>query len=145
MVKMRDTLRSQGYKPILIPLNSDILCGKGKPFQLHVGNLMMQNLVEGLLSEYNSRTKAGKTRLIHEIVQKLNSERGSRFLAKDLGVWMEVSDDIATSKVSQLFRSRKTAKQTKTEPTTATEKRLRLMQAASTSEGKRARIDEESS
>ena len=148
MMRIRDTIGLQRREAVLIPLNSDILCGKGKPFQLHVGNLMMQNLVEELLGEYSERNKSGKTRLIQEIVQKLKDDRGSRFLSKDQGVWLEVADDVAVAKVSQLFRSRRLVNKSKGVASAGAEKRNRLASSTSESEGKRARhtsSDEEES
>lgn len=131
----RDRLRLHGREPILVPLNTDILSGKGKPFQLHVGNQMMKHLVEEVLQEYNEVDKSGKTRIIQGVVQTLKQTKGCRFLSKDSGAWLEVGDDVATAKVSQLFRARREVSKN-----TKVEKRDRRGHSVLTqSDGKRAR------
>ena len=93
---------------ILLPTRRDVLFGKGKPIQFSPGNQRLSLFVESLFDEYHndSLSKSEKTALLDKIVDYVKS-RGVRFLSKETGVWQEVTDDLARSKVSQLFRSMK--------------------------------------
>jgi hypothetical protein len=91
---------------IEIPRNTDVLLGKGKPIQEHLGNMRLHLLVDQQLPRYDSCSKKEKTELATEIIQMAKASSG-RFLTQESGVWTEVSDDIARQKVSNLFRNRR--------------------------------------
>jgi hypothetical protein len=90
-----------------LPRNHDVLLGKGKPIQEYTGNRRLHGLVDEQLSIYHgfSNSKKEKTALSAEIVKMVQKVSG-RFLSKESGVWIEVSDDIARDKVSHMFRTR---------------------------------------
>lgn len=89
-----------------MPNCKDVLVGKGKPIQLHPGNLFFRQSVEYHLPEFvNANKKADKTHLNRQIV-KLIKNGGGRFLKRDpVGWWEEVTDDEAREKVSKTFGS----------------------------------------
>lgn len=97
-------LRRGETNVIYLPLNSDILFGRGKPIQQTPGNLRLSAIVDSFVSEYHRRNKQEKTALATQIVEMVKSASG-RFLSKNSGIWMVVSDDIAREKVSGLFRT----------------------------------------
>ena len=91
---------------IEFPRNTDVLLGKGKPIQEHLGNMRLHLLVDQQLPRYDSCSKKEKTELATEIIQMVKASAG-RVLTQESGVWTEVSDDIARQKVSNLFRNRR--------------------------------------
>ena len=97
-------LRGGETNVIYLPLNSDILFGRGKPIQQTPGNLRLGAIVDSFVSEYHRRNKQEKTALATQIVELVKSASG-RFLSKNSGIWMVVSDDVAREKVSGLFRT----------------------------------------
>ena len=86
-----------------LPSNNDVLLGKGKPIQEHRGNLKLSLLVDTLVQQYDTKSKSEKTAMAADIVLKVKASKG-RFLTKDSGIWIEVSDDMARDKVSHMFR-----------------------------------------
>jgi hypothetical protein len=90
----------------VLPHTCDVLLGKGKPIQQCTGNRRLHTLVDDHLSLYDGfSNKKEKTALSAEIVKMVQSASG-RFLSKESGVWIKVSDDIAREKVSRTFRTR---------------------------------------
>jgi hypothetical protein len=91
----------------LLPSHSDILFGRGKPVQEHPGNLSLGVLVESLLPQYNEcKGKKQKMHLTQGVVLDIKN-RGGRFVKQVDGVWVEVDDETARSKVSHTFRNKK--------------------------------------
>jgi hypothetical protein len=99
-------LRSFGFfDKVDMPNRNDVLVGKGKPNQLHPGNVRLRHLVELRLADYTVARKSEKTNLTREIVQTIK-DSSARFLKKDHdGWWEEVSDEDAREKVSKTFGS----------------------------------------
>lgn len=101
-------LLARGRAPqssIILPLNSDILFGRGKPIQQTAGNLRLGAIVDSYVTEYHQlSSKQEKTALAAHVVQIVKVASG-RFLSKNSGLWIEVTDDIAREKVSGLFRT----------------------------------------
>ena len=92
---------------IEIPLNQDVLFGKGNVGRTHIGNLRLQFLVEESLDAYNEATdRETKSEMIQHIFKKIQNA-GGRFLSKESGIWIPVTHDLATRKISDLFRSRR--------------------------------------
>lgn len=95
---------------IELPLASDVLLGKGRPIQNHAGNMHLQAVVDEHLDQYHSiQGRLEKTALAALIVRKVKEASG-RFLSKESGIWIEVSDELARNKVSYLFRNRRVAR-----------------------------------
>jgi len=97
-------------KIIELPYQSDILLGRGVPLMKHPGNTMFRNFIQSRVEEYNDlQSKGESTKMTWEIVRILKTQYGARFLKEDdkytnkLG-WVEVSNDVARSKVRIAFR-----------------------------------------
>lgn len=90
---------------IVVPSQSDILFGRGKPFRQHVGNIRLHNLLEEKLHIYMAAKTKEKTILIANLVDEILVE-GGRFLKQDGGPWYEVDLKQAREKVSHGFRTR---------------------------------------
>jgi hypothetical protein len=91
---------------IVLPAHSDVLFGRGKPFQEHIGNMRLVNLLDAHLGRYESARFKEKTNVIAEMVRGIQSKNG-RFLRQEGCVWVVVDDKVAREKVSQAFRTRK--------------------------------------
>eukprot|EP00934_Nitzschia_sp_Nitz4_P002781 Nitzschia sp. Nitz4//scaffold32_size149145//49056//50746//NITZ4_002873-RA/size149145-processed-gene-0.91-mRNA-1//1//CDS//3329548051//2771//frame0 len=104
--KVREQYAKVGKTDLVsLPLRSDILLGRGKPIQQAPGNLRLAAIVDSYVLEYHKLVnKQDKTALASDIVRMVKSV-SARFLTKESGVWMEVTDDIAREKVSGLFRT----------------------------------------
>jgi hypothetical protein len=101
---------ANGAKELIeIPTNNDVLLGKGKPIQEHIGNMRLHLLVEDHFPRYEHTNKKGKTEIAKEVIQLIKSSSG-RFLKIEKGVWVQVPDEIAREKVSHRFvRNRRNA------------------------------------
>jgi hypothetical protein len=90
-----------------IPLNKHVLLGRGKPLQKHVGNMRLINIVDEYIQKYDRcEKKLEKTAMASDLVQNIKSKYDTAFLCKESGVWIEVHDDAAREKVSNLLRAR---------------------------------------
>mmetsp|Transcript_9306 Transcript_9306/g.26579 ORF Transcript_9306/g.26579 Transcript_9306/m.26579 type:complete len:524 (-) Transcript_9306:33-1604(-) len=89
---------------MLYPKANDILLGRGKPFQIHPGNLFLSDFVDKYYSRYQTCRKYEKTTLTIQIVAMVK-QSGSRFVKKDGKFWVCVDDDRAREKVSHTFRN----------------------------------------
>lgn len=100
-------------KLIDLPTRKDVLLGKGKPIQFSSGNQRLSSIIDGYLDQYHEQsTNAEKTALAAKIVQ-LVKKNGVRFLSKESGIWIPVSDDLARDKVSHMFRHQRTKAKSK--------------------------------
>jgi hypothetical protein len=91
---------------IFAPTPNDVLCGRGKPFQEHTGNIDLGGTIEDYNTQYKATKRGSKADICQEIVQRFQS-KGARFLKRldTTGEWEEVSNDEAREKVSQGFRN----------------------------------------
>ena len=112
---------------VVVPSQHDVLFGRGKPIQLHPGNVWLGSIVEDLVPIYYQETsRDGKTAVAQHVVQLIKS-RGGRFLrpynsSTDGGgkggggsggtsnssggcIWVEVNDEKGQEKVCTAFRS----------------------------------------
>jgi hypothetical protein len=87
---------------IEFPLSTDIVLGRGRPYQEHPGNRRLLNTVENYSGSYGESGRQEKVNITRSIVQ-LFKNANSRFLKRhdqpELG-WEEVSDDLARDKTS---------------------------------------------
>jgi hypothetical protein len=97
---------AQNDTSILYPLANDVLLGRGRPFQEFPGNFRMTEIVDAHRDEYESVGKLQKTAISSNVVQLIKESKGGRFLKKDGGCWIEVTDDVARLKVSHGFRTK---------------------------------------
>eukprot|EP00529_Nitzschia_sp_RCC80_P004320 CAMPEP_0113482538 /NCGR_PEP_ID=MMETSP0014_2-20120614/22971_1 /TAXON_ID=2857 /ORGANISM="Nitzschia sp." /LENGTH=934 /DNA_ID=CAMNT_0000376059 /DNA_START=347 /DNA_END=3151 /DNA_ORIENTATION=+ /assembly_acc=CAM_ASM_000159 len=105
--KKRKQQSSEGT--IVLPTRVDVLYGRGKPIQDHVGNLRYHALLEYYHSSYEDAKKFQKKQLANRIVSIVH-EYGGRFLKQDShgAGWVEVDETVACDKVSHAFRTRRT-------------------------------------
>ena len=85
---------------------NDVLFGRGKPFQVHPGNVRLHQLVDERKHVYTMSRRDDKTMIATSIVDLIKRE-GGRFLRQyknDKKKWMEVDDLVARNKVSHALR-----------------------------------------
>jgi hypothetical protein len=92
-----------------LPSREDFLIGRGKPTQFHAGNMRLHVIVDECLPQYEGANRKEKTEISAEAVSQVKAYLG-RFLSQKSGVWIQVADEVAREKVSQLFRSRRKLK-----------------------------------
>lgn len=105
--KVRDSLikRDGVFSGIDTPRRFDVLLGRGKNFQEHLGNQYMRREVEARVEDYQSSSREGKLDLINKVFGDIQSQHG-RFLRRDKDGWfLEVSESVATEKVASSFRT----------------------------------------
>jgi hypothetical protein len=86
------------------PSELDILCSKNRIYKRHRGNREYDAMIDSYLSSYMAATANGKKQevmgITKEIVSKMQTQFGSRFLKPDgNGAWEVTSDAIARDKV----------------------------------------------
>jgi hypothetical protein len=100
-----------GCQRIAYPLSSDILIGRGRPFQDFPGNIWLWGVVDEHRIRHQLSNKHEKTDICKEIV-KLAKVARARFLrrvvddATDDVWWEQVSGEVAHKKVSHVFRTK---------------------------------------
>jgi hypothetical protein len=93
---------------IMVPGPYDVLLGRGKFCQEHIGNVRYRHLVEKYVARYDEAAKDEKTVLSMMIIRMIKESTG-RFLKEDGAAWVEADDSVARTKVSQFFRSARLA------------------------------------
>jgi hypothetical protein len=94
-----------GFKGTDLPNREDVLLGKGKPIQMHMGNVKLRGLVDVHIDEYRATEKGLKRIVILQILESTKANSG-RFLAQDQnGWWQEVSETEAKSKILKTILS----------------------------------------
>jgi hypothetical protein len=95
------------------PLPSDIILGRGKPFQSHHGNQRMLQIVASHKEKYSSEKREKRRAIAEQILDSLLGS-GARFLKRVEGetYWEIVGRKIAFEKVSHVLRSKKRGKGT---------------------------------
>ena len=92
---------------IVTQTSLDILLGRGKPYQEHLGNRVLHKIVDIHATRYHSAPKMQRRKIAKEIVDAL-SFNGASFLQKHgANTWKVVTDEVAKDKVSHCFRSRR--------------------------------------
>jgi hypothetical protein len=90
----------------ITPSNHDILFGRGKQYQDHVGNKRFRAVISMNMPRYGSPTarRHEKTRITYEIVEEFYND-GCRFLKKDANdCWHDVGIAMARHKVAHALR-----------------------------------------
>ena len=92
----------------VVATNSDVLLGRGKPFQDHPGNIGLAKIIEEWQPEFHDAEKFQKTVITWQIVKTIHEEVGGRFLEKDqdTGKWRVCTNEAARAKVAYGFRAR---------------------------------------
>jgi hypothetical protein len=91
-----------------VPLPSDILLGRGKPFQMHPGNQQMLQTIHGNKERYSNAKRQNKRNVAGEVLDGI-LETGARFLKRVEGeeYWEEATRSAALDKVSHAIRSKR--------------------------------------
>jgi hypothetical protein len=89
--------------PIVTPLPSDVLCGRGGGTNHHPGNSNWRSLVSANKRLYLTLPKRQKGLVAKSIVHAVRSQNPpGRFLQRDEhGLWYDIGDDKAWFKTSQ--------------------------------------------
>jgi hypothetical protein len=96
---------------VCIPSRNDVLFGRGKRYQNHVGNQRFRMLIDDCLLTYDKAGKEQKTKIAQEIVGIVHQARG-RFLKDDGAGWAQVTDiHLLRQKVAHAFRGLRSQKQ----------------------------------
>ena len=97
---------------LMIPGPFDVLIGRGKVAQIHIGNVRYLHLIDTHMERYESAERRGEKKEIAAEVTKLVKQSGGRFLDCSDATsdqWYEVQEDIAVEKACTAFRSRRKA------------------------------------
>ncbi|CAJ1932758.1 unnamed protein product [Cylindrotheca closterium] len=85
------------------PMPDDVIFGKS---QRSRGNDLLTHLIKNRAEEYDSLDRGMKVKVVDAIVHRIKSE-GGRFLqpTPEFGGWLEVSNEMARSRISKYFRN----------------------------------------
>jgi hypothetical protein len=98
----------------------DVLCGKGKEAQGHIGNKIYRETIAKHRNRYqNAKFRDEKTRITREIIASIQEHRG-RFLSlnENTSMWYQVRDQYAHDKVSHALRTKDRQKKSQGRNTT---------------------------
>jgi len=101
---------NKGGQRVDVPLENDVLCGRGGSINSHKGNEYFRLLVEKRKRVYlTARFKREKRLIASSIVSEIrNMDPPGRFLTrkggKDTGYWYDIGDEKARDKTSQALR-----------------------------------------
>ncbi|GKY95601.1 hypothetical protein MPSEU_000521400 [Mayamaea pseudoterrestris] len=104
--------RETAVKEYLVPLEEDVLLGRGGRSNHHVGNKRYLAMKEDIQPRYIAASKAEKTAISQELVDRVKSS-GGRFLELDplRNEWFEITEIKARKKASQTLREINTAEE----------------------------------
>ena len=85
------------------PLDTDVLCGRGRAIRIHPGNRVYLQLITKHRTEYMKAVKGWKLDVVKAVVQAIR-DRNGRFLQRQGAVWTDIGDPKAITKTSQAFR-----------------------------------------
>eukprot|EP00980_Cylindrotheca_fusiformis_P003722 scaffold824_cov129-Cylindrotheca_fusiformis.AAC.2 len=91
---------------VFIPGPFDVLLGRQKLCQEHVGNLRYRHLILSCQADYEVASKQEKTVIAERIVKEVH-RKGGHFLTEYFADYVEVSDIVARKKVAHAFRSQR--------------------------------------
>ncbi|CAJ1944497.1 unnamed protein product [Cylindrotheca closterium] len=91
---------------VIIPGRFDVLLGRQKRCQDHVGNLRYRHLVLSYQNDYEQASKHEKTAIAEKVVKEVQAN-GGHFLEIYYADFIEVSDIVARKKVAHAFRSQR--------------------------------------
>mmetsp|Transcript_40168 Transcript_40168/g.96920 ORF Transcript_40168/g.96920 Transcript_40168/m.96920 type:complete len:438 (+) Transcript_40168:42-1355(+) len=96
--------KCSGLGKVLSPGPFDVLLGRGRLCQEHVGNVRYRKLVVKHKQQYDSASTVDKTAISFMIINLVKDASG-RFLKDNGDGWVEVDDKRARDKVSHSFRT----------------------------------------
>mmetsp|Transcript_47985 Transcript_47985/g.138181 ORF Transcript_47985/g.138181 Transcript_47985/m.138181 type:complete len:542 (-) Transcript_47985:51-1676(-) len=103
--RQRNFGRLVGASLVVIPGRLDVLLGRGKPIQEHIGNLRYLALLDTYQYEYQILKKFEKQALCDRIVDMVEGY-GGRFLKQEYAGWVRVDHVVARDKVAHALRTR---------------------------------------
>ena len=83
-----------------------------RPLQKHTGNLNYHCVVERYHEEYERALKLEKTKLAAKIVEQIHNQGGKFLKQDDVGLWVEIDEEAARTKISHTFRNHRIAART---------------------------------
>lgn len=94
---------------IPVPHANDILCGRGKTINAHLGNRQFHSVISNIKVEYIAATKENKKnygKLVVQAIRSLNPP--GRFLKKDKedGLWYDIGEKKSLLKTRQALREK---------------------------------------
>lgn len=92
---------------VLIPTNKDVLKGRGRGVQDHIGNVRFRHMVAEHQAEYDTNDIFGAKGIVANKVMDSIVSLGGRFLKDDGMGWITLDDSDAKEKVSMTFRSQR--------------------------------------
>jgi len=110
-------------EPPISPHENDVLMGRGGKNNQHSGNERLRTLARTQSAKYRVSTKKGKSQISRDLVNRMRGLRPpARFLKRDsdTGGWVDVGDDVAREKASQVLRDAVALLQDGEEPETTT-------------------------
>eukprot|EP00339_Tiarina_fusa_P009404 CAMPEP_0117018054 /NCGR_PEP_ID=MMETSP0472-20121206/13999_1 /TAXON_ID=693140 ORGANISM="Tiarina fusus, Strain LIS" /NCGR_SAMPLE_ID=MMETSP0472 /ASSEMBLY_ACC=CAM_ASM_000603 /LENGTH=470 /DNA_ID=CAMNT_0004722569 /DNA_START=147 /DNA_END=1559 /DNA_ORIENTATION=+ len=91
---------------ILYPAPTDVLLGRGRPYQDFSGNRRFAELIDTQMTRFRScRSQFEKTCVIMDVVKTVHDSKG-RFLKRTAVGWEVISDEVARKKAGTTFRTR---------------------------------------
>ena len=95
-------------KLIAVATFKDVLVGRGKPYQVHPGNLVLGELIAKYYNRYQVGNKKEKAQVCFDVIKEVQ-DTGGRFLKKNTDInpdmWEEFSLSVAREKVAHAFRT----------------------------------------
>jgi hypothetical protein len=101
--------QKEGFRPgdiVTVPSPIDILLGRSKICQSHVGNARYLHFIGAHIEEYEATAKQKKTKLADEYIETIKNA-GSRFLKETERGWEVVDDKTARGKLANAFRDKR--------------------------------------
>lgn len=92
---------------VLIPTNKDVLKGRGRGVQDHIGNIRFRCMVAEHQNEYDANDMFGAKAIVSSKVMETIEAEGGRFLKDDGMGWIRLNETDAREKVSMTFRSQR--------------------------------------
>ena len=91
---------------VVVPEESDILCGRGKWLSKHPGNARLCHMVDEILPEYAAASRTKKTSMIKDLYKQLQGTTRFVDVDKFTNTCYIVSDEAAKNKIGHTIRYR---------------------------------------
>ncbi|CAJ1939201.1 unnamed protein product [Cylindrotheca closterium] len=89
----------------IVPRQHDVLLGRGRTIQNHLGNIQFREYLKKFRDDYNDAPRNKRRKIANELVHALKA-KGVRFLQQnESGEWMESNFSEAEKKIGQVFRN----------------------------------------
>lgn len=89
----------------VVPRQHDVLLGRGRTIQNHLGNISFREFLKQCRDDYNKAPRNKRRKIASELAHALRA-RGIRFLQQtESGEWIESNFSEAEKKIGQVFRN----------------------------------------